>query len=67
MTSMPPPETDMKSTAKEEQQWQAEEDVRTLIRAKEIRADKARYRRAMVHVRKQYKAMHQVMEEGKRK
>lgn len=41
----------------EEEKWQAEEDVRTLVRAAEVRADKARMKRAMACAKEQMAAM----------
>jgi hypothetical protein len=43
--------------AMDEKKWQAEDDARTLIRAEEIKADKARYDRAMKAVAKEKKAV----------
>lgn len=38
---------------KEESRWQAEDDLRTLLRAADIRADKARYKAAMAEAKRQ--------------
>lgn len=40
----------------DELRWQAEDDVRTLVRAEEIRKDKDRLRRARALAKKQAKA-----------
>lgn len=41
----------------DEQKWQAEEDVRTLVRAEEIRKDKPRLQRATAMAKKQLAAL----------
>lgn len=38
--------------AKQEDKWRIESDARTLIEAAEIKLDKARYRKALDHVKK---------------
>lgn len=44
----------------EERRWQAEDDLRTLTRAMEIKNDKARYRRAMAMAKEQLAALQKV-------
>ena len=44
-------------TKTDKQKWEAEEDVRTLVRAEEIRKDKSRLRRATVMAKKQLAAL----------
>lgn len=46
-----------KSSDADEAKWQAEDDLRTLVRAKEIRADKARLKRAMACAKEQMAAL----------
>lgn len=41
--------------SKEEQEWRAEDDARTLTQAEEIKADKARYARAKKKLRQNAK------------
>ena len=41
----------------DDRKWQAEEDVRTLVRAEEIRKDAARLRRATAMAKKQLTAL----------
>lgn len=50
----------MATIAKTEQDWQAESDASTLIQAQEIKQDKKRLKRAMVHLRKRKKAINAV-------
>lgn len=45
------------SSAKQEQSWQAEDDLRTLIRASEIRKDSARLKRAQSKAKEQLAAI----------
>lgn len=45
------------SASKSEREWQAEDDVRTLTRASEIRKDKARFARAKAKAQEQLKAL----------
>jgi uncharacterized protein YjcR len=40
--------------------WQAEQDMRTLMDAHKIRADKARHKAAKAHAKRQLAAMQQV-------
>ena len=48
-------------TSKSEQQkFEAEQDVRTLVTASEIRADKARFRRATKMAKKQLEVLKEV-------
>lgn len=48
------------STVEVDKNWQAEDDMRTLLRAEEIRADGARIRRARAAAKKQLKAVSKV-------
>ena len=43
----------MKATSKQEQQWQAEDDARTMARYQEIISDKTRMSRAIKEANKQ--------------
>lgn len=45
------------AAAKQEQSWQAEDDLRTLIRAAEIRKDPARLKRAQAKAKEQLSAI----------
>ena len=45
------------ATSADDKKYQAEEDVRTLVRAEEIRKDKSRLRRATVMAKKQLAAL----------
>ena len=58
-------ETDMPQgpSKAEMEKFQAEDDVRTLVRASEIRADKARFRRATKAAQQQLKALQEVSNE----
>lgn len=47
--------------SKQEQEYRAEEDFRTLERAEEVRGDSTRHQRAMAHGRKRVSAMARVM------
>lgn len=49
----------------DEKRWRAEEDTRTLMRAEEIKSDKARMKACQDHAKKQTSAMAKVT--GKRK
>ena len=46
--------------------FEAEDDVRTLVRAEEIRKDKPRLKRAMKKAREQMTALENVSDGGKR-
>ena len=48
----------------EQQRWQAEDDLRTLIQAREIRGDKARLRRAMKMAKEQMQELEKLDAEG---
>ena len=47
----------------EDKHYMAEEDCRTLMNAKEIQADKPRYKKAMEYAKMKYEALAKVMEE----
>lgn len=49
----------------DEEKYRAEDDVRTLIAAKEIKADKARFKRAIACAREKYESMGDILSEGK--
>ncbi len=49
--------------AKEEREWQAEQDIRTLCEAAEIRKDKARLKRARDMAKKKLAEIQAVAEE----
>lgn len=59
--------TPMKISTAQEQKWQAEDDVRTLTRAKEIMEDKARMKRAKVMAESQAAEAAKVAAQLKRK
>lgn len=46
--------------SKEEQKWRAEDDMRTLLRAEEIKADRARLSKASAIAKKQMAAVAKV-------
>ena len=46
----------------DEQKWQAEDDVRTLVEAEEIRKDKPRFKRAMKAAKEKMAALEAVKE-----
>ena len=48
------------SSAAEQQKFQAESDVRTLIEAAEIRADKSRFQRAVKEAKSKLKALQEI-------
>ena len=50
-----------KTMSAEEKKWQAEDDLRALVRAKEIMSDKARHKAATDLARDQLKATKQVI------
>jgi hypothetical protein len=49
----------------EETRWRAEDDMRTLMRADEIKADKARLKACAEHAKKQASAVSKVAEKRK--
>lgn len=53
----------VQSMSADEKRWQAEDDMRTLIRAKEIKADKARLKRALKMADEQLKELKGLSEE----
>lgn len=55
----------MGKASKEDHKYMAEDDCRTLLTAREIKADKARYSRAMKHAREKLANIKKVVEEGK--
>lgn len=48
------------TAAARDRKWEAEEDLRTLVRAGEIRKDKARFKRAMAMAKHQLKTLEAV-------
>lgn len=46
--------------SKEEKEYQAEDDCRTLLRAEEIKADKERHKAALKHAKEKAKALDKV-------
>ena len=58
------PLTPTKASKKDENDWQAEDDSRTLVRAEEIKADKARLKRALAKVKEQSAALEKVTANG---
>jgi ABC-type uncharacterized transport system ATPase subunit len=61
---MPEAKTSAPEYSKEEQKWRAEEDLRTLIRAKEIKSDKKRLMAALKCGREQKADLLKVLKEG---
>lgn len=59
--------TPTKAAAKQEDQWKAEQDADTLMRAEEIKMDKPRHARACEVLRKKMPAMASAMEKSPRK
>ena len=57
----PSPKAKPVQVSKSEAQWQAEDDARTLLRAEEIKADKARVGKAKAVVAKQAQAAQKVI------
>lgn len=53
------------SMAKQEQEWQAQDDARTLRRAAEIRLDSARHSRAQASVKKELAALQTIVASAK--
>lgn len=53
------------ANASEDEKYKAENDVRTLLEAQEIRADKDRFKRAIKCAQQKYKDMGNVISEGK--
>lgn len=51
--------------ASEDDKYRAEDDVRILLSAKEIKADKARFKRAIQCAREKYESMGDILSEGK--
>jgi len=49
-------------TTAEDKEFEAEQDVRTLISAEKIKGDKSRLKRAMTKAREQMKALEKVRE-----
>lgn len=58
MCDMPAPSA---KQSKEQQDYRAEDDFRTMQRAEEVRGDSARHTRALAHGRKQLGAITKVM------
>lgn len=50
-----------KSMDADEAKWRAEDDLRTLERADELRADKGRFRAALTHGRSKLRSMKRVI------
>jgi hypothetical protein len=57
--------SEKKKMEEREQQWEAEEDLRTLKRASEIRDDPKRLRRAQAEARRQVKAAQKAVKDSK--
>lgn len=57
-------EADVAISQKTEDEWQAEEDLRSLMRAEEIKKDKNRYSKAMKMAKKKRDEMTMVMGEA---
>lgn len=55
-----PMSADSASDKKREEEWRAEDDARTLLRASEIRADKQRFAKARAWAKKRVKEMNDI-------
>ena len=53
----------MKAITAEDKKWRAEEDLRTLIRVKEIKSDKARFRAALKLAKSQLEELKEISED----